>query len=162
MSYKHAEYYANRYNGEYKAYQYTAALTEGERLKLPFIVQDALNFIEPDETVIEIIWIHIDKNERHQGNGEKLFEDLKDTVIDKNPKALIVIKAAPLIADYPVEPEEREKTEEIERQCAWLEKHGFVDINEYCWFEHGIAYAYHNELADRILDWIKQRQSLLT
>lgn len=143
-------------HGGYVAYVYHTTLTDKEREKLTFIAHDAFDFIEPGEVVIEICQFHVDISDRGQGHGKELFADLKKTVIDKYKNALIVIKAAPLIKDYPVEPEECEKTAEINRQCAWLEKHGFVDINDYCRFEHGIAYAYHNEIADRILDWIKQ------
>lgn len=139
---------------ENEVYNYDAV----ELSKMPFIMSDITQIIRGHEikgisSVVIIHAIHVYKNDRGNDYGFRLFGDLlrylddhwlRDRHKEKEGNAIILIKANPLMIDYPDEPDRDTHKKEIASQSKWLEIHGFRNINSLCNFDNSAPYMYIN------------------
>lgn len=134
--------------------------------KMPFIVRDLADVIQtlkanPNttidnyircSTIYNIDTFRIYKKYRHNGFGSRQIKAMCYTFTDSG--GIVCIKSAPLIADYPKEPDSTTRIAELIKQGFFLEINGFRDINSLCGFENGVAYLYINNAAKPILKHI--------
>lgn len=128
--------------------------------KTPFIVQDLSRVIAKicgvtpmSGIIVNIVTFRIFKKYRNKGFGSKHMKALCETFM-KSEDCTICIKSAPLVADYPKEPDRETHIAELIKQGWFLEMNGFRDINSLCQFESGVAYLYLNDTAKPVLKQI--------
>lgn len=128
--------------------------------KMPFIVLDLADLVvnvckttPMSGEIVHIMTFRIFKKYRNRGFGSKHMKALCETFM-KSKDCIICIKSAPLIADYPKEPDRETHIAELIKQGWFLEMNGFRDINSLCDFESGVAYLYMNDTAKPILKQI--------
>lgn len=104
--------------------------------------------------VINILKIRVDPEFRGKGYAKRILTNaLKQ--FDK-PGNIIVIRSAPLMDDYPEEPNNEIYEKELCNQASFLEYMGFRNINSLCGFEQTIPYVYVSKNSMEFLKAIQE------
>jgi GNAT superfamily N-acetyltransferase len=128
-------------------------LNDDMNKKLSFMVSDVAGLIKDKgfDFIKRIIRIYDIRTEpEYRGNGyaaELLKEFLKD--FESSEDTIVLLRAAPLVLDYPTKPTEEEHEDCLIKQAVFLEPKGFRNINTLCGFEHGIPFLYINNPASK-------------
>ena len=127
---------------------------------MPFIVRDISDVIvnickttPMSGIIVHIMTFRIFKKYRNRGLGSRHMKALCD-FFNKTENCVICIKSAPLVADYPIKPDQETHIAELIKQGFFLEMNGFRDINSLCDFESGVAYLYRNDVAVPVIKQI--------
>ena len=118
--------------------------------KLRFIVRDVVGLAVGKGipitklSVIESIRV-VDQDKRNRGNGSAVLKWMINYLKDCGYGDIILLQAAPLIADYPIEPKGNDLYKILAKQATFFEYNGFRNINALCNFNSSIPYLYMDE-----------------
>lgn len=116
-----------------------------------FMVKDILSLGEfEQDRIVELSYIYTPKEKRGQGNARALLEKF----IKENENCIIVIQAAPLYREYPINPSREEYDKSLVMSGTFLEKFGFRNINALCGFEESVPYMYRNKFSEPYINKI--------
>jgi len=112
-----------------------------------FLVQDMLDLIEPNMSVVEINYIFVSPDLRRLGIAGNLIKKLQHRFAED----LIVVAAGAIKEEYSEEPVAEQYEDLLSNLDKFYTSLGFVSINTFVGYEDKIAYVWDNGRAMRVL-----------
>lgn len=121
-----------------------------------FMCNDIIGILtktDPDIKSFIVIYDVTTKEEhRNQGHGINILKEF----IDNHSEEFIAARSCALQKHYPDCPSEEEMSKIIEKGFVFLEKFGFININDYCQLEYSIPCVYPNKKSENFLARVRE------